>query len=340
MRLRNLMMSVLCLSLWVTLRAFDVPPPRLPRQVPELQVIPVMGSVKLSAELKNLFGQLESADISRNLADYKVALLKTYEYCLSSEKTDEHNLALWAGSNLARIYASESQFLLANDMADKTISSFQKNQDKALLPLIIRTHWVRLAVLFNMNQYEDCLVKSKELEDLVSANSSDLPTEPLAASFLFRIMALGQMSNPERLHKECLSVVSEHGDTSDPIMLGVVCMALYQKGVALVQMNRLKEALSDFELMYEKSKNTHDARLKSLIALSLFTRAGALELLGRIKEAKEAFKSFSELFKEDHDPNVMRLRDQANQWLKGHPAASSLRQDSPHRRTGNGLDKP
>ena len=119
-------------------------------------------------------------------------------------------------------------------------------------------------------------------------------------------MSLANAAYSKAAYDEALvflnEVVERFGDSDTPALKAQIAAALYNRGVALAETNRLEEAITSFLQLVERFGSSDELELRVQIARALFTSGALLEISGRSEEALSSYSQVIELFGNSNEP--------------------------------------
>jgi len=103
----------------------------------------------------------------------------------------------------------------------------------------------------------------------------------------------------------CDDVVRCYADAKEPSLLAHVAWALFNKGVALVELGRLEEAVESYAEVAGLWSGAEEPSLLRLVARALVNKGGALVDLGRSEEALGSYAEVVERFSAADEPDLL-----------------------------------
>ena len=111
-------------------------------------------------------------------------------------------------------------------------------------------------------------------------------------------------SDAEASIRDCDELVVRHGDTSDPVLLRELGVALVQKGNALGTLDRGDEAIATHEQVVARFGDASEPTLQEQVARALVNKGVALRTLDRPDEAIAAYEQVVARFGDASEPTL------------------------------------
>lgn len=287
---------------------------RLPGRMPDLSISPILPSVQEDSKLQSLQTEAQRAELARDVSAMKQAFVKIVSHCNGKASALYRLRLMQARLGLAVLHLQEGNAAAALTFLGEGLKEYAGDPAAELKVLALQCYWIQSTLLFDGRSWDLCLASLDSMIGLAKTAETSASRQALAAGLLLRISAFAERKDPRRLDQECRTIATEYTASEDPFILGAVCTALFNRGIALVQLNRLREALKQFEQMQERTEGVEDLGLKRIAAWSRFYQASALDMLRRKKEAKAKYAEIIQAHSGSEDPILKNICAQAQYY--------------------------